>query len=114
MKRAIILLFDSFGIGASEDAEKYGDVGADTLGHIASACAEGHADKPGVRQLVLGKIPQAAIGKLRVYRCCLNGGTFQPLFLVFPMNLFKRLLNKLSFLASWEINMPQEQKLLTS
>jgi phosphopentomutase len=56
MKRAIILLFDSFGIGASEDAEKYGDVGADTLGHIASACAEGHADKPGVRQGAL-KLP---------------------------------------------------------
>ncbi len=50
MKRTIILLFDSFGIGASQDAAKYGDVGADTFGHIAEFCAEGKADKPGVRQ----------------------------------------------------------------
>ena len=38
MARAIILLMDSFGIGASLDAEKYGDAGADTLGHIAQQC----------------------------------------------------------------------------
>ena len=35
MKRAIILVLDSFGIGATADAEKFGDVGADTLGSIA-------------------------------------------------------------------------------
>ncbi len=34
MKRAIILLMDSFGIGASLDAKKYGDEGADTFGNI--------------------------------------------------------------------------------
>lgn len=34
MKRAIILLMDSFGVGASLDAKKYGDAGADTFGHI--------------------------------------------------------------------------------
>ena len=32
--RTIILLMDSFGIGYAHDAEKYGDKGADTLGHI--------------------------------------------------------------------------------
>lgn len=37
--RACILLMDSFGVGASLDAEKYGDVGADTFGHIVEACA---------------------------------------------------------------------------
>ncbi|MCW7553136.1 phosphopentomutase [Endozoicomonas gorgoniicola] len=37
MKRATILVMDSFGIGASADAEKFGDVGSDTFGHIASA-----------------------------------------------------------------------------
>lgn len=47
MKRAIVLLFDSFGIGASMDAAHYGDAGADTLGHIAEYCAAGHADKRG-------------------------------------------------------------------
>lgn len=43
MKRAIILVMDSFGIGATEDAEKFGDAGSNTIGHIAKACAE--ADK---------------------------------------------------------------------
>jgi phosphopentomutase len=35
MPRAIILLFDSFGIGASQDAAQYSDAGANTFGHIA-------------------------------------------------------------------------------
>lgn len=44
MKRAIILMLDSFGIGATGDADKFGDVGANTLGHIAEHCAQGKAD----------------------------------------------------------------------
>lgn len=44
MARAVILVLDSFGIGATADAEKFGDVGSDTLGHIANECAQGHAD----------------------------------------------------------------------
>ena len=48
-RRAIILVLDSFGIGASADAAQFGDAGADTLGHIAQACADGRADKSGVR-----------------------------------------------------------------
>ena len=44
MKRAIILVLDSLGLGSSADAHRYGDNGADTLGHIAEACAEGNAD----------------------------------------------------------------------
>lgn len=31
MKRAFIMVLDSFGIGATEDAERFGDVGVDTL-----------------------------------------------------------------------------------
>lgn len=50
MPRAFIILLDSFGIGATADAVKYGDEGANTLGHIAQACFEGRADKAGVRQ----------------------------------------------------------------
>ena len=42
MKRAIILVLDSLGLGSSADAHRYGDNGADTLGHIAEACAEGN------------------------------------------------------------------------
>ncbi len=34
MKRAIVLVLDSLGIGYSEDADKFGDKGANTLGHI--------------------------------------------------------------------------------
>nr|WP_301281806.1 hypothetical protein [Piscirickettsia salmonis] len=34
--RVIILLMDSFGVGASEDAEQFGDAGADTLGILLS------------------------------------------------------------------------------
>ena len=50
MTRAFILLLDSFGIGATADAADYGDVGADTLRHIAEFCAAGKADQVGVRQ----------------------------------------------------------------
>jgi phosphopentomutase len=35
MGRAIIAVLDSFGIGATADAGKFGDEGADTFGHIA-------------------------------------------------------------------------------
>ncbi len=35
MGRAVILMMDSFGIGATEDAERFGDTGANTLGSIA-------------------------------------------------------------------------------
>lgn len=44
MKRAFILVLDSFGIGATADAEKFGDVGSDTFGHIAEKCYQGLAD----------------------------------------------------------------------
>ncbi|BDM65491.1 phosphopentomutase [Shewanella sp. NFH-SH190041] len=44
MKRTIILMLDSFGIGAAEDAAQFGDVGANTFGAIARMCAEGQAD----------------------------------------------------------------------
>jgi phosphopentomutase len=42
--RAIILVMDSVGIGSAPDAAAYGDAGADTMGHIAEACAQGHVD----------------------------------------------------------------------
>ncbi|MEN7342537.1 MAG: phosphopentomutase [Pseudomonadota bacterium] len=38
MRRAIILVLDSFGVGATADADAFGDVGADTLGTIARDC----------------------------------------------------------------------------
>jgi phosphopentomutase len=42
--RAMILVLDSVGIGGAPDAAHYGDEGADTVGHIADACAHGRAD----------------------------------------------------------------------
>ena len=44
MSRAFILLLDSFGLGAAPDADKFGDAGANTFGHIASWAAD--AGKP--------------------------------------------------------------------
>lgn len=38
MKRAFIMVLDSFGIGATEDAERFGDVGADTWSYRRSLC----------------------------------------------------------------------------
>lgn len=38
MPRICVLLLDSLGVGASLDAAQYGDVGANTLGHIAEYC----------------------------------------------------------------------------
>ena len=35
MGRAVILVLDSFGIGSTDDAVRFGDAGADTLGGIA-------------------------------------------------------------------------------
>ena len=38
MQRATILVLDSFGIGATADADRFGDAGANTLGSIAHYC----------------------------------------------------------------------------
>ncbi len=49
MGRAIILVLDSVGCGGAEDAALYGDAGANTLGHLAHACAAGRGDREGLR-----------------------------------------------------------------
>ncbi|KGE78753.1 phosphopentomutase [Halomonas salina] len=46
MTRAIVLVLDSFGLGATPDAEAFGDAGADTLGHIARECADATSRGP--------------------------------------------------------------------
>lgn len=53
MKRAIIIVLDSFGIGGAPDAARFGDEGSDTLGHIAAECAAGRGDRDGLRSGVL-------------------------------------------------------------
>jgi phosphopentomutase len=74
MGRAIVIVLDSVGCGGAEDAETYGDAGADTLGHIAIGCAEGRGDRAGLRagplklpnldRLGLGRAMQASTGRL--------------------------------------------------
>ena len=68
MPRAVLLVLDSFGIGAAEDAARFGDVGSDTFGHIAEACAAGRGDREGLRAgpLVLPNL--ARLGLLAAHR----------------------------------------------
>lgn len=56
MGRAIILVMDSFGIGATDDAAEFGDVGANTLGSIArqrAASPDGPLRLPNLSRLGL-------------------------------------------------------------
>jgi phosphopentomutase len=72
VSRVIVLVLDGAGIGALPDAAQYGDVGADTLGHVAQRVL---LHVPHLQRLGLGNIaplqgippcnrPQAAYGKL--------------------------------------------------
>ena len=72
MSRVIILLLDSFGIGCAEDAAKFGDAGADTLGHINEWCGKNRKDEsgkpnymflPNMNMLGLGQAAEASRGK---------------------------------------------------
>ena len=47
MPRAFLIVIDSMGCGGAIDAGRFGDEGADTLGHIAAVCAAGGADARG-------------------------------------------------------------------
>ncbi len=50
MPRALLIVLDSVGIGGAPDADSYGDAGANTLGHVAHACARGEGDRAGLRR----------------------------------------------------------------
>ena len=66
MKRAIILVLDSFGIGATADADKFGDVGSDTLGNIARVRADSGAGPlrlPNLARLGLFHASQESTGE---------------------------------------------------
>ena len=62
MARAFLFVLDSFGIGGAADAEAFGDLGSDTLGHIARATARGEADRPGLRSGPLNVPNMLALG----------------------------------------------------
>ncbi len=60
MARAIVLMLDSLGLGAAPDADRFGDNGADTFGHIARACA-------------LNELPDRERGPLEIPNFCRLG-----------------------------------------
>ncbi len=62
MARALLIVLDSVGIGGAEDANAYGDVGADTVGHIAEACAQGRGNRAGLRLGPLDLPHMSALG----------------------------------------------------
>lgn len=66
MPRALVIVLDSFGIGAAADAERFGDAGADTLGHIAEhrARAGQPLSLPNMARLGLFHAHRASTGKL--------------------------------------------------
>jgi phosphopentomutase len=62
MPRALLIVLDSVGVGGAEDAVAYGDAGADTVGHIADACAAGRGDQAGLREGPLHLPHMTALG----------------------------------------------------
>lgn len=83
MKRTVILLLDSFGVGGAEDADKFvgtlpdnsqfNDIGSNTLGNIAQKCANGEANNG---RSGLLKIPN--LNKLGYGRACFESSSFFP------------------------------------
>ncbi len=62
MARAFLFVLDSVGIGGAPDASKFDDAGANTLAHIAERCANGEADRKGLRRGPLNIPNLAALG----------------------------------------------------
>lgn len=62
MARAFLIVLDSVGVGGAPDAAAFDDAGADTLGHIAEACARGAGDRAGLRQGPLNLPHLVALG----------------------------------------------------
>mgnify|MGYP005848163107 CR=1 FL=1 len=63
MPRAFIFVMDSVGIGGAPDAGAFGDAGADTLGHIAEACAEERAEEGRSGPLLLPVLSALGLGE---------------------------------------------------
>ncbi len=74
MPRAFLFVMDSVGIGGAPDAAAYGDEGADTLGHIAEACAAGRAENGRTGPLRLPNLDRLGLGAA----CALATGRVPP------------------------------------
>ena len=68
MARAFLFVLDSFGVGGARDAAAYGDLGSNTLGHIAEFCAAGAADRAGLRTGPLKLPNMSSLGLLEIGR----------------------------------------------
>ena len=77
MSRAILIVLDSFGLGAAPDAESFGDTGADTFGHILAAAANGDADN-GHRQGPLKLPNMEKLGLFAAHQGYINGADADP------------------------------------
>lgn len=60
MKRVFLIVLDSFGIGAMEDAEAYGDIGVNTIGSVS---ASAYFDVPNLQRLGLFHIDGVVCGR---------------------------------------------------
>lgn len=65
MRRVILIVLDSFGLGGAPDASAFGDEGANTLGTIAQFCDDNHRalNMPNMMALGLGHAAQLACGR---------------------------------------------------
>ena len=80
MPRAFLIVMDSVGCGGAADADRYGDEGADTLGHIAQACARGEGNRAGIRE---GPLDLPFLASLGLEAACL-ASSGRPLPLARP------------------------------
>jgi phosphopentomutase len=62
MPRAFLIVLDSVGCGGAPDAADFGDEGANTLAHIAQACAMGRADAGRSGFLALPNLDRLGLG----------------------------------------------------
>jgi len=63
MKRALLIVLDSVGVGYAQDAVEYGDEGADTLGHVYESNPE--MSLPNLEKLGLAELREAASGQTK-------------------------------------------------
>lgn len=88
-KRIFLIVLDSFGAGAMEDAGDYGDEGADTMGHIAAA----------VPDLTLPNLQRLGLANLRE----LSGIAPVPDPLAYFTTLKERSVGKDTMTGHWEM-----------
>lgn len=75
MQRVILIVLDSVGAGGADDAQAYGDEGANTLGHIAAQCAAGKANRSGLRQ---GPLYLPFLSRLGLRQACEASSAISP------------------------------------